>query len=225
MRHLIFKHAVGSKDTGKTFPQIQKMSSNYNYDSLDSIHSLSRYVKKFPDFTPNLDFLILSKASKLTDLLSLSLIGNNGFLISAKLKKILLNYKLPKHKYYKAKISYKNEIIENYYWLHIISDYTQFVNYKKSDFIVIKNYSEFVSNIEITSLKDYFVKKDELKIKNNTLSIWTKIIILNNMFDKNLNLFKISCFDNKFYINETLNEDIVKNKITGVETSFAPISF
>mgnify|MGYP006959899243 CR=1 FL=1 len=215
MKYYLLDYACATRETGSQFPQIQKMSDNYNYQSEDSVYSLSRFTNSFPDFNPNLDAFILHKNAKISDLLSSSPLMGSGFLISEKFKNALEKNIMPPHKYYPAKIIHKDNSY-NYYWIHILCDLTDYVDYNKSEFVIAKNYTNTKNYIQIKSKKDFLIKKEELKQKDLFLSIKAnKIFFIENYFLA-FDLFSVSLIDYDFYISQNLKNIINQEKITGV---------
>ncbi|MFL9484508.1 imm11 family protein [Chitinophagaceae bacterium LWZ2-11] len=217
MNYYIFKPAINTFETGTAYPQIQKMSLGYDYKATNSVHALSRANQSLPNFSPNLDYFVVNKQAKLSDLLSVSVI-RGGFLISNKLKEILEKHNLPEHQFYSAKIQFKTKFYD-YYWLHIISDLTDVVDYSNSTFFIYHNYLHNLGYIKILSKQDFDIKKRKLKQDNEgkTVTIWSEAIFFNKTFENQLDLFAVSLFDNDFYITETLKNVIMNEKITGVE--------
>jgi hypothetical protein len=220
MSYYIFKNACATKETGPEFPQIQKMGDGYNYDAIDSVDFFSKN-NRFPDFVPNLDHFVLQHQAKVTDLLSSVFSGVNCFIVSKKFRDIVSNYKLPNHNYYSCTIKHKNSIITDYYLLQIISDYKDFVDYKSSAFIIKENYSKKLSDISITSEQDFLEKTERIKKENKFFSIWVEKVKLKKEFDKSIELFSIANFDRNFYISNILQEELVRKKVTGIETPVA----
>ncbi|MFN8247688.1 MAG: hypothetical protein U0T68_01910 [Ferruginibacter sp.] len=193
------------------------MCPSYNYEAFNSIYHLGRKTSEFPDFIPNLDYFILNSKALLTDMLSTSLISN-GFLVSENLKLLLLKHKISTHKYYNAKVCYKNKHYE-YYWMHIINDMFDVVNFNKSSFFVLQNFSQNLGGIKINSFNEYVIKKEKLKKDNptKTVTIWAEKIVLNNKFSRDLDLFKIGSFSSQFFISEKLKENLIQENITGIK--------
>lgn len=212
--YYIFKPAVDSPETGSVFPQVQKMSPGYDYKSANSVHALSR-VQGIPDFEPNLDYFIVQSKAKLSDLLSVSVV-RGGFLVSKKFKEVLEGSKLVNHKFYPAKVSYKKQIYD-YYWMHVISDFTDIVDYNNSSFFIYHNYAHNLGEIAIGSKEDLLEKRKKIKADNpgKTVTIWANKITLNNTFDKSLDLFEVGTFDANTYISLSLKNAIDNNNITG----------
>lgn len=213
-------NACGTNETGKIFPQIQKMRQGYNYDSDDSIYALSKYLDQFPIIEPNLDYFVLNNKAKLSDFLSTSLIGSNGFLISDKVKNLFSRFNLMRHRYYPAYVCFRKNVY-NYYWVHFIPDLIEKVDFENSSFVILQNYSHKVGNINVSSLEDLIQKKERLKLNNpkKTITIWADKIHLLPNFTKHLDLFKIGVFDTSFYISESLKNSLISNKITGCQIS------
>lgn len=215
MSYYIFKPAVNTSETGPVFPQVQKMRPGYNYKAPNSVYALSREVKQLPDYTPDLDYFIVNGKAKLTDLLSVSVI-HGGFLVSAKLKQVLQGFYLPTHQFYPARIEYKKNYYD-YFWMHIICNLTDQVDYVRSSFFIYYNYAHNLGSIEVSSLEDLVNKEDILK-KNNpgkTVAIWAEHIQLGRNFDQSRDLFKISNFDSNYYISEKLKIALYNANVSG----------
>jgi len=191
------------------------MAPEYNYKAPNSVYALSRAVEKFPDFSPNLDYFIVHGKAKLTDLLSVAPI-HGGFLISNRFKLLLEKFHLAPHKFYPAKVYHKKQFHE-YYWMHIICNLTNLVDYPNSTFFFYLNFSHNLGYIAIASKDDYEQKKEKVKKDNpgKTITIWAEKIKLNSDFDTSLHLFEIGGFDSNYYISQPLKEAIVAANITG----------
>jgi hypothetical protein len=215
MSYYIFKPAVNTSETGSAYPQIQKMVDGYNYKAPNSVHALSREVEKLPTYEPNLDYFVVHNRAKLSDILSVAPISG-GFIISEKLKNILVNFNLPKHKFYPAKLQYKEKYY-NYYWMHIICNLTENVDYQKSIFFVYYNFSKNMGYIDISSKNELIQKEQNLKMQNpgKLVVIWAEKISLNQSFDRTLDLFKIGTFDSNYYVSQSLQQVILKEKVSG----------
>lgn len=215
MTYYIIKPAISNIDTGTAYPQVQKMSSDYNYEAKDSVHALSRTILPIPDFTPNLEYFVLHNQAKFSDLLSVAVI-HGGLLVSEKFKKILQQFNLINHQFYTATVANKKER-NTYFWLHTKEPLYKYINYSKSSFVVLLNYAHQVGQINITSYEDYLTQKEILKANNEgkTISIWADKIMFDSSFNTNLDLFKIGMFDSNFYVSDRLKHTIEENNITG----------
>ncbi len=216
MSYYIFKPAVDTPETGSQYPQVQKMSPGYDYKAPNSVHALSKAYNHFPEYAPNFDYFVVHSKAKLTDLLSLAVL-RGGFLISDKLKTVFEKFNICQHKYYQVRLSHRDNFYDNYYWMHMICDLTRFVDYGKSKFFIYLNYAHNLGTIDTTSFDDLTQKEKKLQADNpgKTLVIWGEKIKLNNSFDKSLDLFKISSFDNNYYVSEKLKDELISRKITG----------
>lgn len=215
MSYYILKPAMDTAETGSVYPQVQKMSPGYNYNAHNSVHALSREVEKIPEYEPNLDYFIAHGKAKLSDLLSVAVVYG-GFLVSNKFKTILEQFNLPIHKFYPAKVKHKNQFY-SYYWLHIICNLTDQVDYPKSTFFVYHNFSKNLGYVDIASKEDLIQKRIKIKSDNpgKTVTIWGEKIVLNASFNKTLDLFEIGTFDANSYITEPLQKAINKVNLTG----------
>lgn len=220
MKYYKINYSTNLEDIG-AFPQIQKMSKKYNYDAPNSIYQLSHSVRSFPDFTPDLETLVVDSKSKITDILSVAMLPSNGFLVNSKIRTIFQNVNLPAHKYYDAKVKFKANVIKDYKWAHIISDYTDYVCYKNSEFYIYDYFDDtFISKIKSIDKEELKAIKEKVISENEFETIVAKKIILKKEFYKlEMDLFKISEFDHDFYVSEKLMDLLEHNTITGFEIS------
>ena len=207
--------ACNTPETGSEFPQVQKMAPGYDYKGPKSVYALTKAVEVFPDFIPDLDYFVVHGKAKLTDLLSVSTV-DGGFLISPRFKILLEKFNVVNHRFYSGRLLYKKEF-HNFYWLHIISNFTSFVDYPKSTFFVYQNYTHNLGYVPIESEDDFKIKKAKLKKDNpdKTITIWAEKIRLNNNFNKSIDLFTIGTFDRHYYVSDRLKKAIENEKITG----------
>lgn len=112
---------------------------------------------EFPNFSPNYELQLTAQA-KVTD--NISKVGANfGMVVNEKVKAILKNFKLPKHRFYSMKV-YKDDEALPYYWFHyIIDDFWNFLDTKNS-------YGE-IFEMELTNkkvIKSFpLISKEQLK--------------------------------------------------------------
>lgn len=220
MSYYIFQPATDTLETGSQYPQVQKMRPGYDYNALNSVYALSRIYKEFPDFEPDLDYFVVHTQAKLTDLISASPVYG-GFLISDKLKRVFEEFNIAAHKYYPARIKHKKNFYGNYFWMHIICDLTDFVDYGKSTFFIYYNYRHNIGTIAINSKKDYFDAKEKVMHANpgKTVTVWADTIHLTTGFDAKLDLFKIGTFNSDYYISDRLRKKIIQENISGCDIS------
>lgn len=216
MPYYIIQPAVDTPETGSVFPQVQKMRPGYNYQAVNSVHALSREVEHLPEYLPDLDYFVVNGKAKLTDLLSVS-VAYGGFLISPKFKELLEQCNLPVHKFFPAKVFYQKKMYD-YYWMHVICDLTNDVDYTHSTFFVYHNYSQNLGFVTVSSKEDLLRKKEKLKKDNpdKTVTIWAEKIFLQPSAISNLDLFQIGLFDSNYYISGKLKEKIIDHKIFGI---------
>src|ERR1700722_5929789 len=215
LNYFVFEPACNTSETGSEYPQVQNMAPGYNYKGSKSVYALTKSVDAFPDFTPDLDYFFVHSKAKLTDLLSVTPV-DGGFLISAPFKMLLEKFNLTGHRFYAAKVLYKKEFHE-FYWLHIISNLTSFVDYPKSTFFVYHNYTHNLGYVNIKSKDDFDIKKAQIKKDNpdKTITIWAETIFLNDRFNHSLDLFAIGSFDRNYYVSDRVKTAIENGKITG----------
>ncbi len=211
----LFRKSSDEKITG-THPQTDGMKYGYDLRKVNSIWNLPN--KKLPDFDPDFDHFVLDKKAKLTDIISTGLISASGLIVSEKIKEIFSLYRLPDHKYFKAKVSHKKIVYNDYYWLHFISDNVTLIDFKKSEFI--RRDTHFDDDQELLTVAN---ASDLLKER--------QITSLRHIFPKTLQLLNHEAYDflyfndfwNKYYINEKLLNKLKDLNCSGFD--YIKISF
>ena len=202
--------ACDTPETGSVYPQVQDMVAGYDFTKPNSIHKL-RY-NKLPDFQPDLDYFVLEKKAKPTDLISVS-ISPFGFLIGEKFKSILEKFTLPEHEFYPATLAVGDSKLDSYFWFLPIYNLSDQVDYSKTIFYSKDTFNN-VEKLDINSPED--VKEQWPKI-GYTKKIVSENIYFKSGFKLNLDLFMIGVFDFNIYLSEGLKSTLINEKITGLD--------
>lgn len=216
----ILEEACATKETGPCFPQISKMAKNYNFRSENSIYKLGKYDEEIPDFEPDFDHFILKGNSKKTDILSNVFLTNTGFIISEKFKSCLKNFKLPKHKFYPVILKHGSDVINNYYYLHILNININEINFAESKFVTRGINNNIIEEYKFHNIEELQNERKKIKeianLKNEYVSLWSLKISLTKNFP--YDFFRIGgTIDSKFYISSALKEKFIIEKLTGIE--------
>jgi hypothetical protein len=216
MQHYILNLSSETSIIGNQYPQIQKMKPRYDYDGPHTVYKLGRHYQALPDFSPDLDGFVLHSGAKPTDFLSNVFSSPNGFIVSEKVKNILQKLSLPLHSFYPIKLYHKKQQIGNYYWLHVICDLTEIVDYPASAFFIYKDYSFDLGPVQVSSKEMLLLKKSNLKGKNkdHNITIWAKKLKLTQ--NVKYDFFDIGSFDNNHYISQQLKNIFEKEKVNGI---------
>ncbi len=189
------------------YPQVKSMTKGYDLNAANSVWALHEVRNNKPKFKPNLDGFVLYKKAGLTDAISAGYIGGRGLLVSDRFKKLLQKFNLTNHIFYPATVI-KDDKTHKYFWMHLVdSDFRKNVVFSKTKF----------SNWPKLKLKDY---KDYLRFDKEEDEfglLRAGFVTLDRKFDKTLDLFMISAFDQNLYASQNLINTIKENKITGVE--------
>lgn len=167
----------------------------------------------FPEKDPVLEFELEPKA-KLTDVVSASNISAKGFLMNEKAKTVFEQFNLIEHKFYNATLKTKNEILP-YYWLHLVNDSFESIDFHKSKFFEADYIGRKKSDIIINSLEDFLIKREELMIRAE------KIALKESAICQPLDLFFFFNLHSYVLISENFKDSIVSNKIKGLNYSEA----
>ena len=212
--YYILDKSIDPKVVGSDFPQVYKYVKEYKPDAPRALYALYKFRTSFPDYIPELGGFKLSGYAKLTDFLSTPFMAT---LVSPKAKEVLQRYHLCPHRWYPCTIHSRKKIYD-YFWLHIISDNSDFVDYKKSTFVEY-DLHEKRGCIYVESKEEMLKKRKEIEEQNKgtNWTIWGDRIVMNSKFDKSLDLFKITRIDGSTYVSERLKDDILNNELTGYE--------
>ena len=213
-----FRDACATKETGAYYPQIPEMIKGYDYNALNSVHNFRKNDFLKNGNIPNFDTFRMNGKSKITDILSESVVSGNGFIVSKKLKEILEKYILPTHWFFPVKILRRDIVLEGFFWFEIFreKDQVQLVDFKKSTFYKGESYAlrVLIEKIDIESFEDYKIKHKIISDESKMLySILFEEIVLKS--PPKMDIFNIGRFDGNFYISNSLMEEIVESKITG----------
>jgi hypothetical protein len=213
MKYYLLEEAMRTEETGDQHPQILKMSKKQDFDDDNGVYVFARI--SLPQTNPDLRFLLLDKAAKITDVISTVMLSMTGLLISEKVKNLLNKYKLPEHRYYEAYVlDQVNNVEYKYYWLQMVVNYDlRYLDISKSSFVIAT--TSIIKTppipIEIASYEDYREKQSKMSSKQ---IIKVSRATLNS--GCNEDIFKIPGLTNSWIISDVLKESLIKNKITGV---------
>jgi hypothetical protein len=196
-KYYVLENACNTDETGPEYPQVQKMGKGYDYNAPDSIYEITNVI---PEFIPNFDHF--------------------GFIVSSRFKKVLSSFKLPEHRFYPIKMLHNKTWLDDYHWLQVACDLTEYIDYQKSEFY-IRNLADplrrDLGSIKLLSKADFELKRKEVRAKNSpSFAISSKRIMMNNNFDKDLDFFEISGVNNDIFISDRLSQAIQEAKLTGV---------
>jgi hypothetical protein len=214
MQYFSIKTSPEKKIIGTEYPQIQTMDGTVNRKAPNSLYNVNSDA--FPNFVPNLNYFLLHKNAKLSDVLSAAMISY-GFILNDKVKSILQQHKLPPHEFYPATVNHNGRFYNNYFWFFYISDVLDFIDYDKTRFFVCDMVDNKIEDCKIIHSADLLrnlkeILPDDRKI-NSDLVFFKKTLI------ERYDLFKITFGDYRSYISERLYDNLKNNNITGFNIS------
>lgn len=216
MKYYTIDNSIIKKEVGFQF----QTSGFIDVESAQGPNSrVNMEYDKNPSFIPDLRFELHEK-SKLTDVVDASNISARGFLMNTKTKNILEQCRLFGYKFYDASVLDHDGIVNPYFWMHIISNDYDIIDFKQSVFRVHKfpillksDKIEEMPTIFIKDKKDYERKKNELFFEDKYLVIDVLKIVDTNHFD----MIHFGNIDiNTVFISEKLANLLKKEKITGI---------
>lgn len=217
MKCYIVNESLNESIVGNDYPQAYKFIKGYDPEAPNAIFSMYNYRSTFPDYIPELDGIMLSGSAKLTDFVSQGF-SSNFHIVSEKAKTILEKHRLCSHQFYPLGL-YKRKIKQSYYLFKPISDYLDFIDYKKTAFVEYNiSTGEKVETNEVTSKEKILEINNKLENqKDISWCIWGDKIVMSKYFDNKLDYFKIGRIDSNIYVSERLKNEIESNDLTGWE--------
>ena len=166
-------------------------------------------IEEIPEHIPKY-IIILNKKAYPTDFIERVSVPY-GLVVNNKIKSLITLYSLPNHKFYDTEVIYKKSKL-NYYWFHFYDDIFQYIDMKKSKFIL--KWRDIIEEFCFTS-KDFFKSKKRKTFEDFETKLIIKEVYLLNSFPK----YDIFHFEGRDIISEKLLNAFQENNITGYEVS------
>ena len=218
MKYFTVDYSLETKIVGTQYPQVWDFIKSYKPE-LENNGVFSLYQDGFPMDNPDLSGLKLSNGSKYTDFMSNGF-ADNLFILSEEAKSLLETMKMEEHRFYQANIiSLRKKTEKAYYFMKLLSETFEYVDFNRSTFIIKNQYvGDLRDTVSVNSFQDFMIKDRE--IRNQTKWEYclqsTSIKMLPTFFELGLDLFKIS-HPIRWYVSANLFELIRKSKLTGWE--------
>ena len=166
-------------------------------------------IEEFPEHIPKY-IIILNKKAYPTDFIERVSVPY-GLVVNNKIKSLITLYSLPNHKFYDTEVIYKKSKL-NYYWFHFYDDIFQYIDMKKSKFIL--KWRDVIQEFCFTS-KEFYLSKEKETFEDFEKNLIIKEVYLLNSFPK----YDIFHFEGRNIISEKLLNAFQENNITGYEVS------
>ena len=166
-------------------------------------------IEEIPEHIPKY-IIILNKKAYPTDFIERVSVPY-GLVVNNKIKSLITLYSLPNHKFYDTEVIYKKSKL-NYYWFHFYDDIFQYIDMKKSKFIL--KWRDVIEEFCFTS-KEFYLSKDKKTFEDFETELIIKEVYLLNSFPK----YDIFHFEGRNIISEKLLNAFIENNITGYEVS------
>ena len=166
-------------------------------------------IEEIPEHIPKY-IIILNKKAYPTDFIERVSVPY-GLVVNNKIKSLITSYSLPNHKFYDTEVIYKKSKL-NYYWFHFYDDIFQYIDMKKSKFIL--KWRDVIQEFCFTS-KEFYLSKEQETFGDFEKNLIIKEVYLLNSFPK----YDIFHFEGRDIISEKLLNAFQENNITGYEVS------
>lgn len=217
MRYYEIRHSLDKKVVG-SYPQVEE--AKHNCDIWNDPKFIGNFHFEKITLTPIVSNAILKKKSKLTDLISVTVIGfSNKLLMSKKLKTILDNTSINGIQFFRSSIFQNNIEYPDYYLLNVYSFENELIDFEKTTFslrkrkegggteqlkVNIDSYEDFLQKLSYYNEKKEILKAEKVYLQKN---IDVDFIVLKNPI--------------KYVVSEKLKEEIEDSGCTGIE--FMPL--
>jgi hypothetical protein len=216
------KNSIDLKEIGGDFPQVQRTYDGYDKKAPDSY--LKVKSSAFPDFAPNLYYFTMNPKGKLTDMISTSMLTGSGSLVSERFKNLLEDgFTLAPHRFYPASLKYKGEFRNDYYWMHVVSDNTEYIDFEHTKCYIRAAGSLEKHPIEIMSASDLRTKMLPLLMESKFIES-AEVFLQGKFYNQKLDCFQIGSIATGTFISKELKGRIIQEKITGVDMPPAAIA-
>lgn len=208
MKFYQIENQVDTDEVGRNiYPQTDGLVGNATFSSNTS-YSLLSYHNMPEEFIP-LETIKLANSAKQSDFISTAIISGYGFIVSDRVKNIILEHIIVNHKFFKIPIIHRQNELNNYNWLHLFQPKQEYIDFKKSTFQV-KRFSNIIKEeIQFKSIEDYW---DQRKYyKPGELFKAKEIYINTNNFD----FLYTGVGGIKYIVSEKLLNSLKENEITG----------
>ncbi|MDY7395725.1 hypothetical protein UMM65_10760 [Aureibaculum sp. 2210JD6-5] len=221
MNYYVIRHSLDPKIVG-AHQQVEE--AKYTCHVWDDPLFIDRLSFTKIDVEPKVANAILTKKSKLTDLISAPIIGfNKKLLVSSKLKKILMKYRKTGVQFFRSGVFRDNIFYEEYWILNMYEINMDFIDFKKSSFVFRKRKPEGGTYLESVNVNSYdkfkkiLSKKNELKFTQ----FFVDEIRLADKIDQDFFVLNHVNGGVKYVVSEKLKQEIEEEGCTGIE--FMPI--
>lgn len=200
------------------YPQVK--GERHNCHVWDNEKFIDRLEFKKIKFKPITSNAILYSKSNLTDLVNISGIGfGRKLLVSGKLKSIIDLYNKDSLTFYESNLIQDGKEITDYWLTHPIRSSLDFIDFRKSKVFLIKNYSDIIDELKVTSLEEFLKEKAKVEYPFS-------LIIKNVNIKKNSNndFFILTDISGgvKYVVSKKVKNEIQNKNCTGIE--FQPIN-
>jgi hypothetical protein len=153
---------VGLPDAGNNFvyPQVESMGPGYDLDSPDSVAAIDGNHPL--GFVPNLSAFHLSDATRVTDLLSQTIIAAAGLLASKRLCDVLRDLVIQQHQSFTAEVVSRGESYA-YRWLHFTGKVENQIDFARSR-LTLRRYDGTAAPLTIASHEEF--RAEVLRLAN-----------------------------------------------------------
>lgn len=202
------EHAFEAKYVG-CFPQSELLGCKQEQVHDNSIFNVEK--NKLPNFTPLLDCFIINDQAIITDFISSASISF-GFLISRKVKDILLNFDLGKHAFFPAVLVHRQKRLEDYYWfVYEPLPLLPKIDFEKSQFFFVNLKWDKIADIEINSEEEY---RTALRTKPVGHYLTSDSIHLDSSIQE-LDMFRSPISNYGIYFSSSVVREFISTGVTG----------
>ena len=200
---------ICNSQTNDVYPQVEHMGPDYAWEQNNSITNI---ISNHPlGFAPDMQSFYLNEKTSLTDVISQSYIYTAGLLASERFQAAISGYTVQKYDIYPAEVIYQNKAI-NYVWLHFVVDIEQYINYRKSRFVVtFSNGRE--DSIEIDTTATLRKLEKEVIYSGSGYLEMKEVTFHSGVPFYDFFFFRLQ--GNRYYVSERLAIELERRKLTG----------
>ncbi len=213
-------HTNGISKAGFSEEVWNKNPLLFEYMRLFNTSKYSNYAQRIiPPFDFELNPMEIENKAKVTDFISGA--PSNSYFVSDKAKRIIEEYILPEHKFYKVtfakhdKKSKKTTLIEGYWWFYFKFEIGENVNFEET----ILNYQEHAYNARLNNTVDEIKSFESYRgaVLRTKKGIRAKKLVMSKSFNTSFDIWATQYLIFDTFFSERIIERFKREKLTGYE--------
>lgn len=200
-------------------PQIQPLKANNGFSREDFLDNLSNEVS---DYYDSYCFELLERAIP-SDILDCTTVDTNkGLFVNNKVVELLSKFEIPFSQFFPVKVYEGNNLLQ-YYFMHLLPPPIECFDFRLSSFLTWSFDKGVIGDININSYEEF--REEAIRLMKNAIMISYKGVHFTDKFNKNTAMFRLKPDPANIYINESLKDKMIEERVSGLQITNTKIRF